>query len=173
VSSMARKTTFELESNVDDVIKKLGEEAEKKVEESVHAVRNEIQETLSGPRSGKRYRVPDTHRKPAAVKTMIDGEIVTKTISAKPGTYYVASAEGEPPASRLGFLRSTIGWKVERTGNIFGGNKIVGRVGSPMPYAPHLEFGTKNMEPREFFQPSFERAEPRIRKILGREKWDL
>lgn len=167
------KTHWEFKSNVDDVIKKLGNEAEKRVEKSVHAVRNEIQETLSGPRSGEEYRVPDTRRNPPAVKTMIDGEIVTKTVSGRPGTYYVASSKNEPPASRLGYLRSTIGWKVERSGSLFGGNKIVGTVGSPMSYAPHLEFGTKNMAPREFFQPSFENAEPKIKHILDGERWDL
>lgn len=166
----------------------MGSEAEERVEKAVHRVRNEINETLTGDRSGERYQMPsdDTEQEIRQEAERAVSRLPSKVSFSQqtgpsgnvykvPGTtqtYYQASAPGEPPASRLGYLRSTIGWFVERNQGILGkGLEIRGTIGSPMPYSPFLEFGTSKMKKRPFFYPSFKKARRDVRRILGGRKW--
>lgn len=71
------------------------------------------------------------------------------------------SAPGEPPGIRTGTLRRSITHEVEKTST-----GIVGRVGTNVKYAPHLEFGTSKMAARPFIRPKFAENEKRIAKIL-------
>lgn len=109
---------------------------------ATQVVRNEVLRTLSGPRTGRRYRVPGTN------------------------VYYTASAPGEAPAVATGQLRQSIQASIQRVGRM-----IVGIVGSPLEKAVHLEHGTRHMQPRPFMRPSFERALPQVKQILSR-RWN-
>lgn len=151
---MATRTSFEFESNVDSVIEKMGDEAEDRVRKATHHLRNEVQETLSGPRSGETYKVPDTRN-----------------------TYYTASAPGEPPAQRLGHLRSSIGWKITKERGLLRQNmKIIGKVGTPLDYGAKLETGEypsgrNYVVRRPWLGPTMVRERQAIKRILGGSRW--
>ena len=67
-----------------------------------------------------------------------------------------ASAPGETPAIDTGLLVNTIG-----VSQPFGPDAdLKAIVSANAEYAPHLEFGTKNMAPRPFLRPAFDRARP-------------
>lgn len=83
------------------------------------------------------------------------GKYVTSKIKEKiknppkTGAYYKykgrkkqASAPGEPPANRSGFLRRSVGFVVESQ------NRMV--VGAEAPYGVWLDKGTRRMKPRPF-----------------------
>jgi phage gpG-like protein len=97
---------------------------------------------------------------------------VVKTLKGKrsgrfyrvPGTgrQYQASRPGEPPASATGRLRTSIDVKRDRDTYI---------VGTPVIYGLFLERGTRNMEPRKFIRPGFEKARAAILAALRRRFW--
>lgn len=78
-----------------------------------------------------------------------------------PRRQHTASAEGEPPASDTGFLVSSISSSVKRTKN-----SVIGQIIASAPYAPHLEFGTRDIRPRPFMQPALEKNRPQIKRIF-------
>jgi HK97 gp10 family phage protein len=100
---------------------------------------NETKKTLTGQRHGRVYRVVGTKH-----------------------AYYTASAPGEPPAVRTGRLRNSIKYVI-----VGGGLRLLGRVGTSLDYAPHLEFGTRNMAPRPFLMPTYEKERLKLKRILG------
>jgi HK97 gp10 family phage protein len=126
-------------SNLDSVMKQIDETVKARMNEAVNTVRNHAVETLSGSRSGKTYRVPGTK--------------VT----------YTASAPGEPPAVQTGELRQSISTEIEGEGR-----DIVGMVGTDKKQGLMTEFGTRNMAPRPWLRPSFERKEPDVKEIFLR-----
>jgi len=149
---VSNKTEFTFDSNVDNVIKGLGKEAEDRVRKATHHMRDEVNETLSGQRSGETYKVPGTE-----------------------SAYYTASAPGEPPASRLGNLRSSIGWKILEK-RFLGRMEIIGRVGTPLEYGAKLETGEYPSGPdsqvaRPWLGPTFVRERDAVKKILRRGTW--
>lgn len=75
------------------------------------------------------------------------GEIYIKHI-AKDGraTVHQASAPGQPPAVDTGTLRASIAWTYDKA-------QKVAIIGTPVEYAPYLEFGTNNIAPRPSFRP--------------------
>lgn len=77
---------------------------------------------LRGTRSGRFYKVPGTQR------------------------MYQASAPGEPPASRLGDLRTSYKFIVKRSEAL---------IGSPLHYARSLEYGTRKMAPRPHLKKAY------------------
>lgn len=99
-----------------------------------------IQEKLAGQRSGIRYKVPGTK-----------------------GTYYTASAPGEPPAVRLGDLR-------KRAASQLGsaGEEVVIRFGSNVPYAKMLETGTSKIAPRPAWRPTMREKFPEVLRQFSR-----
>lgn len=124
-----------------EVVKAIEDAAAKRMLEAVNEIRNITLVTLSGPRSGRTYKVPGTRRT------------------------YTASSPGKPPASRTGELRGSVKIEIRSSGK-----KLTGLVGTEKKYGPMLEFGTKNMKARPWLKPSFERAIPKLREIFGG-KW--
>lgn len=100
-------------------------------------VHREVTYTLKGNRSGKLYRVPATKK------------------------YYRASKAGEPPASRLGHLRTSYKYLVKGQGM-----DAVGYVGSPLPYSHFLEYGTYKMAPRPHLKVAFQNANSDVMKYF-------
>lgn len=105
--------------------------------------RNAVVKNLSsGGAGGRSYRVPGTQKN------------------------YTASAPGQFPAKRTGALATSYRHRV-------AGPKFMERaeVGTPVPYAPHLEFGTRKMKPRPHLKRSFDTNRGAIMaKLSGR--WD-
>jgi len=127
--------------NTDKVIKSINDNASKRMAKAVIEVRNVVLETLSGSRTGRRYKVPGTQR------------------------FYTASAPGEPPAQATGGLRGSIKTTVSSEDK-----KVVGRVGTDLEYGKELEFGSRGVAPRPWLKPSFEKAKDKIEEILDG-KW--
>lgn len=73
----------------------------------------------------------------------------TGRIYRRGGKAHQASAPGQPPAVDTGRLRSSITHdvRIERGG-------VIGRVGTNVEYAPHLELGTSRMAARPFLRPA-------------------
>lgn len=127
------------EERIGEVMKKIADKAEERMFEAVNLVRNTTLETLSGPRSGRIYKVPGTQ------------------------VEYTASSPGEPPAVQLGDLRKSVKGGIEKEGK-----DVIGFIGSELPKASMLEFGTSKMAARPWLRPSFEKASDGIKKIMLR-----
>lgn len=72
-----------------------------------------------------------------------------------------ASRPGEPPAPDTGRLRNSV-----RTIDTSNAKRIRVRVGTPVKYAPWLEFGTRYMAARPFMRPAFMLARSGMRKAM-------
>ena len=132
------------------------EAAKVAVFDAVTFLRGRVLEKLTGNRSGRTYRVPDTD-----------------------GAFYVASAPGQPPASATGTLRQNINAsRVESDGVEVSAS--VGVDLSVVPYARRLEFGGAHVQggtvvrtlPRPYLRPAFDEnrseAEARMQRALDR-----
>jgi len=124
-----------------------------------NALRSAALFVLKGQGSGRRYKVPGTHKRQ---RDKVSGKM-------RNGVYYTASAPGEVPAKRLGdFMGSWMTQvRVERRGkkfyaiasiesNIRAGNRPLGDI---------LEKGTSRMKPRPYKQAVVDRAMPRIKEL--------
>jgi hypothetical protein len=79
------------------------------------------------------------------------------------GQFHRASVEGQPPAPDFGRLRASITHIIEKEFLSF-----VAQVGTNVEYAPHLEFGTKNMAARPFMIKTLARIRPQLIIIFQR-----
>lgn len=156
----------------DKVVKSLNDMIVQRMNKACLHLKNEVQKTLTGGRSGRTYKVPGTKHK-----------------------YYTASAPGEPPATATGRLRKSIKFRVE--GSL---KECVGYVGTDVKYAAVLERGgtipghtetvrahtrtlrsgkmvevrehTRNVparriDARPFLRPTMERERAKIKDILS------
>lgn len=80
---------------------------------------------------------------------------VTKT------KYHRASEPGNPPAVDTGRLRDSI--SVIKYANA---SDLESRAGTNLKYAPFLEFGTKHIAPRPFWNPAVDEARKKLLKQL-------
>ena len=126
------------EERFDAAIKQIGSTAFERMMEATQTVRNQVLVTLSGPRTGRTYFVPDTKKT------------------------YTASAPGEPPAVATGRLRQTVKTAVRGEGK-----SIMGFVGTELEYGAELEYGSSRVEARPWLRISFEKAMPDVKGILG------
>ena len=131
--------------HTEKVVKAIEDTAGKRMAEAVIAVHKTVLETLSGQRSGRTYYVPGTR------------------------TTYTASAPGQPPAKATAELSKNIKFSVKSEGKV-----ITGMVGTDKIQGLMTEFGTKTghspMLPRPWLRPSFEKALPKVKSILGK-RW--
>lgn len=127
-------------NNFKEVAADIKRTARERMEVAVNETRNEVLQTLTGNRSGRIYKVPGTQRD------------------------YTASAPGEPPASRTGELRQSVTTEVEGSGR-----GVIGHVGTSKKYGAQLEFGTRNMAPRPWLRPTFEKMTGKIKDIFMRQ----
>ncbi len=114
-------------------------------------LKGKIKKKLTGNRSGRVYRVPGTK------------------------TLYTASAPGEPPASRLGTLRNSIIFRINKDLSDtvearVGPKPLGGTSATPEGYPFWLEFGTRTMAPRPFMLPVFNEEAGAVGVIL-RKGW--
>lgn len=136
-----KKSKVTIKLNSHNILPRLESVATQRMFAATQEVRNEVLETLSGERTGRTYKVPGTQ------------------------VEYTASAPGEPPAVATGQLRNSVTAVVEKEGKA-----TKGIVGTELIKGLHLEKGTKNMAPRPWLEPSFEKSLGRVKDILSR-RW--
>lgn len=118
-----------------------------------------------GPTSGVTYyRIPGE-----TYMTIRAGSAAGPPVAFIPGggshnlsPIHKASAPGEYPQTDTGRLVSSVAIE-PATANV-----LVGRVGTNLEYGPWLEFGTRNMAPRPWLNPSFEKAKVDVEENLKR-----
>jgi len=143
--------------NANRVITKMDDVAMTRMKRAVFLVRNEVLDTLSGTRTGRRY---ETY-----FFTDPQGRVRPVGRRSRPHT---ASAPGEAPATDTGALRSSVKTSVEGHGR-----KLRGAVGTNLEYGRRLEFGhirgrsdegtqLPSEKARPWLDPSFKRALPEV-----------
>lgn len=78
------------------------------------------------------------------MRAKLEGEGSGHVYSKPGGGTYRASAPGEPPAERTGALMRSV------TSKMIGSLTL--RIGSPMPYAGYLEWGTETIKQRPWLR---------------------
>lgn len=163
----AGQASEEVRRAVENRVKSINQQVRSRGTRVAKALRNAELDVLKGKRSGKIYRVPDTHgQEPNKATRELMKEYRHKL---RDGQLYRASAPGEAPASRNGDLREhwSQGVDSRSSSNSSGGNtvSVVAYIESQEEYADYLENG-KGMAPRPFVEKIKERAKPEIEKIL-------
>lgn len=143
----ARNVRVRVESKRATVITEVNKVMRRKVAAmGIEGRRVLLEEVLVGQRYGREYVLPGTLGK--------------KT--------WRASRPGEPPATRLGDLRRS--YKVGKLEETAG--RVSVKLGSNLPYAPLLEYGTRRMDERPHLFPAMVIAQPRFAQIL-RGEWGI
>lgn len=132
-----------LEGLGDDAFRELRPRAAAAVRRAAISLTAGVQQTLTGARSGRVYKI------------------------SKTGRLHVASAPGEPPAVLYGRLRQSITW----TEPVWDGNTVTAEVGTNVEYAARLEYGGIDrrgvrMLPRPYMEPTVLRMARTIAEIL-------
>ena len=73
------------------------------------------------------------------------------------------SKPGDFPNKDYGTLRQSITWDIRDDGDV-----VVARVGTPVGYSRHLEFGTSKMAARPFLRRTLKEETETIRQIVER-----
>ncbi|MEA4922156.1 MAG: hypothetical protein VB031_02175 [Eubacteriaceae bacterium] len=138
---------------IEQVLRNLSSEINAEVKNRTYragqALRTELLDNvLTGSRSGRTYRLPNTRAR------------------------YTASAPGEPPAIRTGAYRGSFTVKSEGGGSETGGtyHAIVGselRVKNGHLLSDYLENGNSRIAPRPHLSKALEAARPEIIRIFN------
>ena len=144
------------ENNLPEITEELEKNIEIALTKAVYLIHGEVVETLSGTRSGYKYAVPGTGKVVNKEKELDNGRTFYYR-KLEGATYYRASAPGEPPAVRLGDLRTDYKAKVKGKGM-----QAEGLVGSRLDYSVMLEKGTSRMYPRPHLEPSFQNVKEQV-----------
>jgi len=164
-------------SKLPSIQKQIDTELLNRVKASAITVRNEWVKVLSGPRHGRYYRIPGTHRKRqkraarfvraqtprGGFGEMEQGAaslLATKGI----GGFYRASAPGEAPAVRLARFKQSLKFWAQLTAT--GATAHVGT--SLEPYPVYLEKGTRKMAARPSLKPAMDNSKSEVVSILTR-----
>jgi hypothetical protein len=147
---------------------------QKEVASRAYRASNELRNAslyiLRGQRSGRVYKVPNTHGKKASKATRELKKDYGHDLRG--GQLYRASAPGEPPAVRTGVFR--LSWStrihVEQSGSKFRATSAIEnniRVGSYL-LGEMLEHGTNRIAPRPYKQAVVDRAMPKITDLYNK-----
>lgn len=149
-------------ATVNRQVQEINRKVRSRGEQAVNALRNAEREILSGQRSGRVYKKPQTYGGAKKGTKKLAKEYGHKL---RGGQLYRASAPGEPPARRTGNLR--LHWRSRvKTGRVSGNSvEVIAVLESNEPYAYALENGTSKMAPRPFVDRIKEKALPEIEKI--------
>jgi len=128
-------------SHLPQVIAKIDAEGTRHMLDACIAARNEVVESFTGARTGRRYYVPGT-------KVM-----------------YTASAPGERPAKPGKVLPDSVKYRVATEGG-----KIRGIVGTDVEYGKILETKPVKKGGRPWLEPGMKDAKPEILKRLNK-RW--
>lgn len=121
-----------------------------RVTTAVYFYKRELDRLFRAPKSGRIYRV---------------GKTPTKAQAARGATFreHQASAPGEAPAIDTGSLRRSVTHTIIKE----GWAKYRAEVGSKLPYAAYLEFGTRTIEPRPAWIPALMTLHARIGEVFA------
>lgn len=135
---------------------KLAKQLETRLDQRALQLRNLAVKELSQPGKGRTYNWRIMTRgeggKPDLFVHLPNGKVLPAKYR---GTPHRASKPGDPPAVDRGILRSSIAWQAK------GRDKRV--VGTNVEYGPHLEFGTRFMQPRPFLRPAAEKLKQQVK----------
>ena len=92
-----------------------------------------------------------------SIQQKSNGEMVTRYRSGGGSYQHMASAPNSPPNTDTGRLVNSVAVEI-RNDDVY--------VGSGLEYAPHLEFGTKNMTQRPWLNPALEQNRNRISRLI-------
>lgn len=92
-----------------------------------------------------------------SIQQKSNGAMVTRYRSGGGSYQHMASAPNSPPNTDTGRLVNSVAVEV-RDEDVY--------VGSGLEYAPHLEFGTKNMTERPWLNPALEQNRRRISRLI-------
>lgn len=135
---------IDLKGKINGLYNQVTREAKSRGYRAANVLRNASLQVLRGQRSGRIYRKPFTKK-----------------------ATYQASAPGEPPAVRSGALR--LSWKPRAQSEREGRSVTVHpAIWTDVKYAPILQEGGPEMEPRPFEEPVIEKAKPEIKAIFGK-----
>jgi HK97 gp10 family phage protein len=134
---MTRSVTIEGDKQLIAALKKLGEEAERYVDDAVNATGLELRGDII-----KRYQ-----RGPASGITYTRGSVS-----------HTASRAGEAPATDTGRLASSVTFTNTGKGSA--------EVSTDVEYGAMLEFGTQAIEPRPAWRPAAQEMEPKYQRRL-------
>ena len=134
---MTRSVTIEGDKQLIAALKKLGEEAERYVDDAVNATGLELRGDII-----KRYQ-----RGPASGITYTRGAVS-----------HTASRAGEAPATDTGLLASRVTFANTGKGSA--------EVSTDVEYGAMLEFGTQSIEPRPAWRPAAQEMEPKYQRRL-------
>ena len=152
---MALRSNFRVVGRTAAVTTAMRDTMHRRVNEATAHLVTATKETLSGPRSGRLYRVPSGARNGGRRRP---GR----------GRWYRASAPGEAPASRTGALRNSI---FQTPAGLVPGTVIVlasmGSRGLTPPYGRILETHRKPRLRRPFLLPTAEREFRRVEQIVS------
>lgn len=97
-----------------------------------------------------------------AIKIIQDNADGTPAIRYDPKRVVNVSKPGDPPNSDTGTLVKSIKFDIQKAG-------LVGRVGSNLRYAAHLEFGTQDMAPRPWLSEAVDQTAKEVGDIFNEE----
>ncbi len=92
-----------------------------------------------------------------SIQTKSNGEMSTRYRLGGGSYQHLASAPNSAPNTDTGALVRSVAVEIQE-GDVY--------VGSGLQYAPHLEFGTKNMTQRPWLNPALEQNRRRISKDI-------
>lgn len=147
-------------------IKAIGGNAEKNVAKAVIATGLSIEADVkrriqNGPKTGYvYYRIPGP-KYMTVRRGSEDGPIVAMFRAAGKqnlSRVHQSSAPGQAPATDTGTLVGSVYAKPETPLSIL--------VGSRLPYAYYLEYGTRKIRPRKAWEPAVEIARPKLAKLI-------
>ena len=152
----------EIESMVKEVNKTISLGMRSRAYRVSNELRNASQLVLRGQRSGRRYKVPGTHRRQ---RDKVTGRM-------RNGRTYTASAPGEPPAVRTGAFRAS--WQPKTKVTLGTYNKVTVQSyiqsrartdNGKYSLGQILEDGTGRMAPRPYKERIQQKALPKVLKI--------
>ena len=158
-----QRANAEITRIVENVVKNVEDQMQSRSVRAANELSGAVKQVLSGERSGRRYRAPETYRRQRDKAT---GRM-------RKGVYYTASAPGEPPANRTGDFRLSFNQTkafAERMGRVVHYHSQTGssyRVKGGRLLGEMLENGTRRMLPRPYMQPTIDRAMPNIIRIYS------
>ncbi len=148
-------------------LKGVNKEVSRRAYRASNELRNASLFVLRGNRTGKVYKVPDTHGRQMSKSTK--NMLKDYGHKLRGGQLYRASAPGEPPAIRTGVFRLSWGThvRVEKNGKHFraissieskekAGGELLGEI---------LENGTAKIKPRPYKKKIIAKALPKIKEI--------
>jgi hypothetical protein len=151
---------------VQKALRQFGEKAENEIEKAVVLtalkVHDDVKEAIKSPvKTGHLYyRIPGNEYMTIRQGSE-DGPIVAVfRASGKQNLSLThrASAPGEAPANDTGLLFSSIYFKQP--------SKLTAEIGSRLPYAYWLEYGTKKIKPRPSWVPATQKNIPLFQKLV-------